>query len=76
MNNDEARYLLKLFTIVDNSELEEKNSKEFKKLYRKLEIVDKQIATSEKYNEDMKELTDLLVNLEKEFKESEKEEVK
>lgn len=66
MSNNEARYLLKLFNIVNNSELEEKNSKEFQKMLQKLTIIDRQITTSDKYHEDMKEYQTLLSNLEKE----------
>lgn len=66
MKNEEVKYLLKLFTIIDNSDIEEKNSKEFKKIYKKLNIIDEQIKTSEIYNEEMRNLQEILNNLEKE----------
>ena len=66
MKNEEVKYLLKLFTIIDNSEIEEKNSKEFKKIYKKLNIIDEKIKTSEIYNEEMRNLQEILNNLEKE----------
>lgn len=66
MKNEEVKYLLKLFTIIDNSDIEEKNSKEFKKIYKKLNIIDEQMKTSEIYNEEMRNLQEILNNLEKE----------
>lgn len=66
MKNEEVKYLLKLFTIIDNSEIEEKNSKEFKKIYKKLNVIDEQIKTSEIYKEEMRNLQEILNNLEKE----------
>lgn len=66
MKNEEVKYLLKLFTIIDNSDIEEKNSKEFKKIYKKLNVIDEQIKTSEIYKEEMRNLQEILNNLEKE----------
>ena len=66
MKNEEVRYLLKLFTLIEGMDFSEKQSPEFQKMYKKLVIIDKQITASEKYNKDMLELSEEMNSLEKE----------
>lgn len=66
LNNEDLRYILKVFTIVDKSDIEEKNSNDFKKILKKLVLIEKQITTNEKYTEDMKEYQIQLREIEKE----------
>lgn len=56
MNNDDLLLIKEIINVVDDSELEIKETDKYKKFSKKVKLISRQIEEAKKYNETMAEI--------------------
>ncbi len=63
MNNDDLLLIKEIINVVDDSELEIKETDKYKKFSKKVKLISRQIEEAKKYNETMAEIQSEIDNI-------------